>query len=226
MRQRVFDEVRFVSYSRLATIARVVLVSLAVACTALIVQRSYVLWRRLDEFRSRTEQMRVTVPADVRFSEIVTERLYSVVREERLAAEGVSSTLLLVNASNCEPCEQSLDTWSRTLNASSYRLRLNVWIIAYDGAIPTAGVLSVFGKITASFRVMKVADPVAFRAITGIETLPVSVLVRQDAVTCIISGRASESSIKECLASSGHRQSPAVYRDAQGVTLPLQTERN
>lgn len=208
-----------------STFVRAAGLLLAIASTIVTVHSTYVLWSRGANYRVRAEQLSTGAARDIRASEVLDSRFYAPANESGAALATAAATgkpiLMLFTRNGCPNCDQSVDIWTRWLagntgGASS----LDVRVAAYDDASGIDALVTRLHSSPVPLRVLKITDPLMFAVSTGIERLPLAILVNGERVSCVIEGVATDSAIGRCLGTIGQRDSLVVEHIQPSEPLP------
>lgn len=201
-------------------IVRVVVCLLVLGGLAIVGQRSFVLWSRTTELKAKTAEVSRAVPADIRRTQLLDERFYEHVMIEERRHVSTDAILLLFFKESCPSCVESHASW-RTALSKLAPPAFDVWLITYDGIEGAADTIALLARISASFRILKVKDPLEFEAFSGFLRVPLAAIVKDGEIACVVDGVAGPTAVERCLATITTRRPLYVERDPRGE-LPRQ----
>jgi hypothetical protein len=175
--------------------------ALLLAATAVVSQRSYVLWSRSREVQYRTHQIADFVAADIDGHDLLDGRHYQPSPHTTDGDVGDGTVLLLFTQHNCTPCDQSLVEWRRALSNHKGQID-SVAIISAAVAVGDVPLASNWAGRDSPVREMRLRNPSAFAVVSGIERLPLAMIFRDRKAVCVVDGAATLDTVTKCTAAS------------------------
>ena len=136
---------------------------------------------------------------DVSNTEIVDESLYAQGNKLRDTAKSEGALLVLVGTSSCRFCGAAWDVWSRATETSFADAEVSISYVVLDEADIEMKIPASLVQRLVTIRRPRDGDIALFSARTGVQVVPIGLVVRQDSrLACAVSGVPLPEQLTQC----------------------------